>query len=314
MRHRRPAPPPNRAPAPGPTDSTLPSRIELDRFSAGSLHKWSAAAKKLDALHRALYFELESPAPANSQRLQDAIRAAASGAYAFSGWSRIVDYRYSLEPLSVAGSLKRVTADGSISAGNWGPVSSAPFPAPVRGRKLSPLPCWNVLVQIATSSKPRSFHCARLRHSLRCACRGGVETVLDVSNLEALKTSGGGHPRLCDTEVGTEGGERDTGLRQSPWLIRSPITLQRQLLLRAWRMVPTQFELPANSQMLRPHGVGDCAGIHGILYPSVRNSPQKCLALFPQNWARSSSVVEVMDAVPDAARLTRIDGFMQELT
>jgi hypothetical protein len=77
-------------------------------------------------------------------------------------------------------------------------------------------------------------------------------------------------------------------------------------------MVPTQFGLPSNSQIFGRMISG--AGIHGILYPSLRNSPQKCLALFPQNWASSSSVVEVMDGSPGTARLTRIDGETRELT
>jgi hypothetical protein len=47
-RHRKPAPPPTSRPAlRGGGDATLPWLIEVDRFSAGSLHRWPAAAKKL---------------------------------------------------------------------------------------------------------------------------------------------------------------------------------------------------------------------------------------------------------------------------
>jgi hypothetical protein len=67
-----------------------------------------------------------------------------------------------------------------------------------------------------------------------------------------------------------------------------------------------QFDLPSNSQIFGRLVSG--AGIHAILYPSTRASPQRCLALFPQNWAGSASFVEVIDAMPEEARVTRIHG------
>lgn len=309
MRRRRPAPPPSRPPAAGTDESTLPSLIELDRFSAGSLHKWSAAAKKLDALHRALYFELESLRQRDGKRLQDAVRSATTGPYEFTGWSRVVDYRYSLEPLSVAGSLKSDGGRFNIG-GKLDPGTFTAFPAlyvaedyqTALRERFGATRAGLTAEEIALRT-PASFTQVRLR--------GQLDNVVDVSDLEALK------PLVAiirdfPLPRSVVKAARDLGLRQSPWLIRSPVTLQKQLLHRLWRMLPTQFGLPANSQIFGRMISG--GAIHGILYPSVRNSPQKCLALFPQNWARSSSVVEVMDAVPAAARLTRIDGFTHELT
>src|SRR6266478_3413097 len=98
---------------------------------------------------------------------------------------------------------------------------------------------------------------------------------------------------------------RRLGLRPPPWLIRSPITFQRQLLHPNWRMLPQQFDLPSNSQVFGRIAVA--AGLHGILYPSARQQGKQCLALFPQNWADSGSVVEVADTPPPGARLCRID-------
>jgi RES domain len=99
---------------------------------------------------------------------------------------------------------------------------------------------------------------------------------------------------------------RRLGLRQAPWLIRSPITLQRQLLHPNWRMLPVQFDLPSNSQIFGR--LASAAGLHGILYPSVRQQGKGCLALFTQNWANSGSNIQVSDGVPEGARLTRVDG------
>jgi hypothetical protein len=57
-------------------------------------------------VQRALYFGLEPLRQSNEPRLLNALRSQALPSYQFEGWSRIVDYRYGLEPLSVAGSLK----------------------------------------------------------------------------------------------------------------------------------------------------------------------------------------------------------------
>jgi hypothetical protein len=95
-------------------------------------------------------------------------------------------------------------------------------------------------------------------------------------------------------------------MRAPPTMVRSAAGLQRQLLHRDWRIYPVQFDLPSNSQVFGRIAVA--AGVHGILYPSTRQADGRCLALFPQNWKASSSFVEVTDAAPSGARLTRLDG------
>ena len=67
-----------------------------------------------------------------------------------------------------------------------------------------------------------------------------------------------------------------------------------------------QYDLPANSQIFGRLCVA--AGAHGILYPSVKNSTRRCLALFPQNWNDSDSFVEIVGASPIEVGITRIDG------
>jgi hypothetical protein len=105
MRNRRKKLP-NQQRASSTDEPGLPSLLELDRFSQTSLRQWLGAKKKLDVLHRALYFELEPLRHVQEARLLDALRSQTLPNYPFESWSRIVDYRYSLEPLSNAGSLK----------------------------------------------------------------------------------------------------------------------------------------------------------------------------------------------------------------
>lgn len=135
--------------------------------------------------------------------------------------------------------------------------------------------------------------------------RGVVEQVINVSNLEALKPFTNVLKTFPMPKAVLPMARR-LGLRQAPWLIRSPITLQRQLVSPNWRMLPLQFDLPSNSQIFGR--LASAAGLHGILYPSARQLGKRCLALFTQNFPDSGSVIEVGDASPKEARLTRIQG------
>jgi hypothetical protein len=87
---------------------------------------------------------------------------------------------------------------------------------------------------------------------------------------------------------------------------RSASLLQRKLLHPNWRLVPAQFDLPANSQIFARLAVA--AGLHGILYPSSKQSGKHCMALFIQNWSNSGSFVEISDPVPKGTHRKRISG------
>jgi hypothetical protein len=304
---RRAAPPPRGAPAAPAGESDLPSLAELDRFSAASLHRWLEAATQLSSLHRSLYFALESLRQRDAPRLIDAVGSSTLNNFRFEAWSRIVDYRYSLEPLSTAGSVRNEGGRFNIGAA-LSPGAFTAFPAlyiaedyptaflerfgskpDLRGAALS--------AEELALRKPGSFTQVRLR--------GNLENVLDAGNLEALRPVVNIIKEFPLPKAVTLVA-RKLGLRQSPWLIRSPITMQRQLLHPHWRMLPMQFDLPSNSQIFGRLVSG--AGIHAILYPSIRASAHRCLALFPQNWLGSASFVEVIDALPEEARVIRIDG------
>jgi RES domain-containing protein len=254
-----------------------------------------------------LYFELEALRQRDASRLIDAVASSSLNHFPFDHWSRIVDYRYSLEPLSTAGSIRneggRFNIGAALSPGAFTPFAALyiadDYPTAFLerfgskpDRRGSPLSAEELALR-----RPGSFTQVRLR--------GQLEIVLDVGNLDALRPVVEIIKEFPLPKAVTVAA-RKLGLRQSPWLIRSPITLQRQLLHANWRMLPMQFDLPSNSQIFGRLVSG--AGIHGILYPSTRVSEHRCLALFPQNWAGSSSFVEVSDAMPEEARVTRIDG------
>ena len=275
--------------------------------------EWKLRSANLDALQRAPYFELEPPRQRNEALLFDALRSQAFPAFSFEGWSRILDYRYGLEPLSVAGSLKGDGGRFNIGA-DLGPGTFAAFPALYIAEDYEAAFC----ERFASPSSSRHGVLSAPELALRSPgsftqlrLRGLVENVIDVGNLEALKPFAG-LLRELPIPKDIRQRARKLGLRPPPRLIRSPITLQRQLLHPNWRMLPQLFDFPANSQVFGRIAVA--AGLHGILYPSARQVAKRCLALFPQNWADGASVVEITDQAPDGARLTRIDGMTEEFT
>jgi RES domain-containing protein len=288
-------------------ESGFPSLLELERFGQTSLHKWLGAKRKLDLLQRALYFELEPLRQAQEVKLLDALRSRTRPTYQFHGWSRIVDYRYSLEPLSNVGSFRGDGGRFNIGA-ELSPGTFTPFPALYVAEDYDT--AFNE--RFGRSEKPRARVLSTDDLALRVPgsftqvrLNGSVEQLMDISDLEALTPF---TEILKDFQVPKVvlKTARQLGLRQTSWLIRSPSLLQRKLLDRNWRMVPAQFDLPSNSQIFGRLAVA--AGLHGIVYPSTKHAGKRCMALFTQNWPNGRSFVEVSDPAPEGAVRTRISG------
>ena len=218
-----------------------------------------------------------------------------------------MDYRFCLAPLSVAGSLKGDGGRFNIGSG-LNPAAFPSFPAlyiaqdyPTAYReKFGAAP--EDRSQSPTSTElalrsPGSF--------THVALRGQLELVLDISQTSTLQTFAN-IVRSFVIPDSVRKLARKLSLRAPPSLVRSATGLQRQLLHADWRTNPSQFDLPANSQIFGRIAVA--AGAHGIRYPSARQSGKLCVALFPQNWRSSQSFVEVTGGAPSQARLIRIDG------
>jgi hypothetical protein len=302
-RRRRPLPPSGIQS--GVPPGALPSLTELERFSHASLAQWKAAGKNFDDLSHELYFGLERYRTEHVHELIEAIRARFGSPFQFEGWARIVSYRHTLEPLSTVGTLK---SGGRFNIGSaLNPAVSPPFPALYIAEDLETAfrerfgiertaRVGGLTAEELTLLKPDSF-----THVEIC---GRVESILDVGDLEALRPFAeviskfrmpGVVPKLS----------RRLQLKRPPGLVRSAAMLQRQLLDPNWRLQPTQHDLPSNSQIFGR--IAAAAGVHALLFPSSKNSPKRCLALFPQNWARSESFVKVVGALPAGASVVRVD-------
>jgi hypothetical protein len=169
-------------------EGELPSLTQLEQFSQQSLKKWRESADALGELHTELFFGLELARQRHSTLLIEAIRANLTPGAPFQGWARIVDYRYCLAPLSVAGSLKSDGGRFNIGSG----LNAAAFPA---------FPALYIASDYATAFRERfgtdptasNVGLTPSMLSLRSptsfthvGLKGQVELVLDISELRNL--------------------------------------------------------------------------------------------------------------------------------
>lgn len=236
----------------------------------------------------------------------EAVRLGVSGPFAFKDWARIVDWRFSSAPLSTAGSVRGDGGRFNIGSA-LNPAAHSPFPALYLAEDFDTAylerfglkrtsTVGGLSAEEITLRRPTSFTYVKLR--------GSVDSIIDVGNPNALKAIA---TVLASFKVPSNvlSVARELGLRP-PGLIRTTVGLQRQLLHSNWRLQPSHFDLPANSQIFDRLCVA--AGVHGILYPSVRDGSKRCLALFPQNWRASDSLVAFVDTPPAQTGEIRLDG------
>jgi hypothetical protein len=303
-RHRKPEPPKRNAPRQG--DQGLPPLGVLEEFTRASLSKWREAGRNLERLSQQLFFGLEAHRSQHSHELVDAIRASTRGPQQFNGWARLVGYQYTTQPLSMLGSTKGDGGRFNIGTA-LNPATYTPFPAlyvaedfPTAFRERFGVEQAGKKAELSANEivlhRDKSF--------TQVALNVSVESVLDITDLAALKPAA---DILRKIQMPSTVGKlaRQLHLRV-PGLIRTPAALQKQLLSPDWRIEPVQYEMPSNSQIFGRLCLA--AGVHAILYPSVRNSERLCLALFPQNWRGSASFVELVGPCPPEVGTRRLDG------
>ena len=102
--------------------------LELERFTDTDLTRWNRLSEHLDYLHNLLHFGFESQRSTFRSALIAALQSAGPCRLEISRWCRIVQHRYSLDPLSPEGSLFHV--GGRFNVGRDVPIDvRAPWPA-----------------------------------------------------------------------------------------------------------------------------------------------------------------------------------------
>lgn len=275
----------------------------LDRFSRIDLETWKQLSESSEAYNVGLYYHLAKLRRLHHEELVAALRVAEPRSLHLSRWNRIVDYQYSLEPLSAAGSLAR---GGRFNIGrDLDPRVFPPFPALYMGQDYetsyqekfgapSIAGADGLTGADLSLRRPGSFTSVGLE--------GEIQQLFDLTTLAALRPFARIISKFAISAELAALAKR-IGIKP-PWLVTTPTKLRETLLAPGWRGMPAQFEVPANSQIIGRLLIE--AGFEGILYPSSKGKGL-CIALFPEVLINSESYVELSDPAPAHLGHRRLD-------
>lgn len=278
---------------------------ELERFSQENLSRWNAVSKDLDELHAALYFGVQPEQRRLRAELIAALSQTQPHALPFSRWARVVNYQFSLEPLSAAGSLHafggRFNPGADLDAGTlnpWPALYIAEDPETALREKF----------QLAASGSvdgltSNELALTRATSYTTLSVGGMVHRVFDMTsaaNLVAVaKVLGRVKMPSRAREIQKRLGVKSSDL----WMIATGQQLYDAVLTQNWRTLPVQFGLPAPSHTLAE--LIRAASFEAILFHSTKGSG-RCLAVFPDQLA-SGSFVALADPAPAAVKHVRLD-------
>ena len=280
--------------------------LELERFTDTDLTRWNRLSEHLDYLHNLLHFGFESQRSTFRSALIAALQSAGPCRLEISRWCRIVQHRYSLDPLSPEGSLFHV--GGRFNVGRDVPIDvRAPWPALYLASDTET--AYREKYGMARNESIGGLSREELAlmpqesHAL-VMVNGVVENTFDLSNVAALAP-------LCKVlakfKMPPEVYRALKALRidrRKVQVVRTPTQLQRAIMASNWRQWPVQFEVPAHGQILA--GLVIAAGYEAIRYPSSK-SGEHCVAVFPQNLCNDGTFIELADPAPTETSRTRID-------
>lgn len=298
---RKPHPPAPRGAAAGtPPPKSL---LELDRFSEAALEVWAERSADLDELQAILFFSLEPERRRLRQKLLDALLEVPAVPLQLDNWARIVDYRWTLHPLSAAGSLTsvgaRFNAGCELDSGTY-----TPWPAlylaedqPTAFREKFQIEAG----QTVEGLTPEELALSGGKSYTTVSLRGQLSRVfqLNSENLRAVASV------LAKIKLPERAERLKKKLKIPPGEVRM-LTSGKQLhdaaAIHNWRILPMQFGLPAPSQILAE--LVRAAEFEAIEYQSTKGGGQ-CLAVFPDRLA-PGSFIEVIGSRPEGA-IPRLD-------
>lgn len=290
-------------PQPKPSVPPPPAGIlELDRFSEASLTKWNELSHDIDQLANELFYSVRPEQKRLREDILGAIRSVAGKAFQIDNWSRIVTYKYSLQPLSCAGSM--LTVGGRFNPGaELDADTMAPFPALYMAQDYET--AFREKFQIASDKtveglKPQELALEHGASHSTIQLRGQVHNVFDMT-IKHLDTAAAVFRRIKMPDR-AKALKKKLAMKDLR-MVTTGLELHRAALEYNWRQGPVQFGLPAPSQVLAEFI--RAAGFEGILYKSTKG-PGSCLALFPDR-LQDQSFVELADPAPAQIKHTRLD-------
>lgn len=273
---------------------------ELESGRVSDIVRSKKFYEKLIEFHWRYYSELAFQRREIRKELNNSLRDAAAP-FQFSGWQRVVKYKYSLDPLSAKGSL--CDPGGRFNIGAIDPMRYPMFPSLYLAADKT-----TGLAEVLGRDKgmglltPEEMALTKTDSISVLSVSGELESVLDVrvsGNLSAFVNLIKGF-KLSKSLVSEARRLGSFPLK----LVTTVAELKDMLMLGNWRNWPMLYDVPAAGQIFGATAVQ--AGIEGIRYESVLTR-KECLAVFPQNFLNSSSYIELDDPAPSDDVPRRVD-------
>lgn len=273
----------------------------LEQFTTADLRQW----KQISAEHRVFthrqFFDLDAQRIANYKILCDSLQNVPSITVNLNRWVRVVNFKYSLNPLSAKGSITWV--GGRFNIGKR--VNSIRFP-PFGALYIAEDAETAYREYFALKANETSEGLSRKELALKnnvsysnIYVKGSIDNVFDLTKSKNLKAFIGITKNFEITDdIKEHAKEIGLGI---PRLIKTADDLKKCLLEQNWRRFPTLFDLPSNSQVFGKMLYD--SGFEGVLYKSTK-CDSKCLAVFIDNFKNSTSIVEIAGEHPEEIKNT----------
>lgn len=290
---------------PGSSDElSLPNLLTLDRFTERGLAEWRARSRDLDELYNLLYFGLEPERIKRRAEILEALASRPMKHVTLDRWARVVDFRWSLRPLSSAGSLSGYGGRFNIGPDVDNHVGQM-FPALYLGETYETAYREKYQCKRGTAINgltPEEMGLAS--SSSTVFVQGHIERVFDVTNLSSLEPVCRILARAKLPDGVARLVQRLRLPRNAVFLIKNAAQMRRALQIQNWRGWPTQFGLPSPSQQMAE--LIRAAGFAAIQYRSSKDDGH-CLAIFPDQIGSERSFVEICDPGPPELLYPRLD-------
>lgn len=276
----------------------------LDRFSEKDLRQWKRQAELLREYRVKEYYYLESLRAVHKEKITIALTSAQLSRLDVKGWIRIVDYKYSLEPLSAIGSLY---VSGRFNVGrDVDPDVFPAFPALYVAEDYDTAYAEKFTAgQQNLGSEGLAGHELALRKPASfssVAVKGVLYNVFDLRNARTLRAFA---KVVRKFELSTELKEMAKAVgNEGPYIARAPADFKKSFLAENWRFWPMQYDLPANPQIFGRLLLD--AGFDAVVYPSTKGAGD-CVAVLIDNLMASGSFLELADDAPPGVTTKRLD-------
>ena len=278
---------------------------ELDRFSHASINKWNEISKDLDELEAAMHFSLEPERRRLREELICALQKNQSKHIVITKWARIVDYQFSLMPLSSAGSLKEI--GGRFNAGmDLDEGTLKPWPALYLAENYET--AFREKFQLKSTDfvdglKPQELALENGNSHTVFFLQGKIENVFDMTTSSHLDEVAKVLKKIKMSDR-AKALMKKLGMNSGTYvMVHNGLDLYDAVLRHNWRIQPMQFGLPSRSQVLAE--LIRASGFEAILYKSTM-SAGKCLAIFPDKLSGATHI-ELVDRAPAEVLHTRLD-------